>query len=274
MPELPEVETVARSLEAGQGTGSTILGRTIQRAAVAWNKTVAAPSATAFKKRIVGQQVTGVGRRAKFIRLDLSEDVLLVHLRMSGDLLFGRSDSPIGKYSRLQLYLDDGLQLSFDDARKFGRVWLVKDPEDVLGGLGPEPFDPALTPKAVHGLIHARKRQLKPLLLDQSFVAGLGNIYADEALHGARLHPLTSAHTISAKQSADLLAAIRAVLKEGIRRNGASIDWVYRGGDFQNHFKVYQRTGKPCPRCATPIERIVVGQRGTHFCPNCQIAPE
>jgi formamidopyrimidine-DNA glycosylase len=273
MPELPEVETVARSLEAGQGTGASILGRTVQRAKIAWPKTVATPSAAAFKKRIRGQQVNGVGRRGKFIRLDLDDYTLLVHLRMSGDLLFGRSKSPIGKYSRLQLYFDDGLQLSFDDARKFGRVWLVEDPAEVLGGLGPEPFNPALKPRSFYKLLHPRKRQLKPLLMDQSFIAGLGNIYVDEALHTARLHPLASAHDLNAKQAADLLNAIRTVLKEGIRRNGASIDWVYRGGDFQNHFQVYQRTGEPCPRCGTPIERIVVGQRGTHLCPKCQRAP-
>jgi formamidopyrimidine-DNA glycosylase len=111
---------------------------------------------------------------------------------------------------------------------------------------------------------------LKPLLLDQTFLAGLGNIYADEALHQALLHPLTPANQVSPGQAERLWLAIRDVLEEGIRRNGASIDWVYRGGDFQNYFRVYRRTGKPCQRCGTQIQRILVGQRATHFCPNCQ----
>jgi formamidopyrimidine-DNA glycosylase len=115
-----------------------------------------------------------------------------------------------------------------------------------------------------------RRRQLKPLLLDQTFVAGLGNIYADEALWVAKLHPLASSATLSKPQSAALLRGIRKVLAEGIRRNGASIDWVYRGGEFQNHFHAYQRTGEKCPRCGSKIKRIAVGQRSTHFCPTCQ----
>jgi formamidopyrimidine-DNA glycosylase len=118
-----------------------------------------------------------------------------------------------------------------------------------------------------------RKRQLKPLLLDQSFIAGLGNIYTDEALHLARLHPLSLSNQLAPSQSETLLMAIRSVLEEGIRHNGASIDWVYRGGDFQNHFRAYQRTGQPCLVCGTPILRITLGQRGTHFCPTCQPPP-
>ena len=119
-------------------------------------------------------------------------------------------------------------------------------------------------------MLHRRSRQLKPLLMDQRFIAGLGNIYTDEALHLAKLHPLAVSDQLTREESARLLAAIREVLGEGIRRNGASIDWVYRGGDFQNYFSVYGRAGSPCPNCGTPIERLVVGQRGTHICPNCQ----
>ncbi|MCW5875677.1 MAG: bifunctional DNA-formamidopyrimidine glycosylase/DNA-(apurinic or apyrimidinic site) lyase [Anaerolineales bacterium] len=269
MPELPEVETVARSLVSGQG-GASILGRQVSRAKVAWARSVAAPGAAAFQRRIAGQRVQDVGRRAKFIQISLDEDTLLVHLRMSGDLLLGYQEPPLGAHSRLQVYFDDGLQLSFNDPRKFGRVWLLADPGAVFAGLGPEPFDPALTPKRFGAMLTARRRQLKPLLLDQSFIAGLGNIYADEALWEARLHPLELASRLDAAQAAALLRAVRKVLKEGIRRNGASIDWVYRGGDFQNYFKVYQQTGEPCPRCGTPISRIVLGQRSTHFCARCQ----
>ncbi len=174
-------------------------------------------------------------------------------------------------HDRLILRLSDDRTLVFTDPRKFGRVWLVDDPAEIFKELGPEPLSDDFTPTRLYANLHAQHRQLKPLLLDQSFLAGLGNIYTDEALHMARLHPLTSSDAVSLEEAEILWMAIRAVLEEGIRRNGASIDWVYRGGDFQNHFRVYGRQGQPCPVCGTKIERIVVGQRGTHYCPTCQV---
>ncbi len=273
MPELPEVETIARSLISGQNGTGGLVGHTIARARVGWKRTIASPSAQSFLRRIKDQNVNGVGRRGKFIKIDLSKDTLLIHLRMSGDLLLGNSVKPLGSHSRVQLYFEDDFQLSFNDPRKFGRVWLVADAAEVTGQLGPEPLDPALTSKAFHNMLTSRNRQLKPLLLDQTFLAGLGNIYADEALWVARLHPLAASSSLDARQSGKLLKSIRKVLEEGIARNGASIDWVYRGGDFQNHFKVYQQTGESCPRCGTPIKRTLVGQRSTHFCPRCQPVP-
>ncbi len=166
--------------------------------------------------------------------------------------------------------LSDNLSLIFNDPRKFGRVWLTADPDEVLGELGPKPLDPSFTPQAFYERLHKRHRLLKPLLLDQSFIAGLGNIYTDEALHMARLHPLSQSNSVTPEQVDSLWRAVRAVLEEGIRSNGASIDWVYRGGEYQKHFRVYGRDGEPCPVCGTEIERLTVGQRGTHFCPNCQ----
>ncbi len=138
------------------------------------------------------------------------------------------------------------------------------------GELGPEPFSKKFTPTWLHTALHSKHRQIKPLLLDQTFLAGLGNIYTDKSLNVAKLHPLMISDAITLKQAEALHDAIRNVLKEGIRRNGASFDWVYRGGEFQNYFRVYDRAGKPCPTCGTNIERILVGQRSTHFCPNCQ----
>ena len=270
MPELPEVETVAQSLIDGQNVSDGILGLRVAKAEVAWPRTIAEPSADEFVHRIRGQRIDGVGRRAKYIRIDLSEDSLLVHLRMTGELVLDAHDAPLSKYSQVQFYFAGGLRLSFNDARKFGRIWLVADPEQVLANLGPEPLDSALKPAAFHKMLTSRKRQLKPLLLNQSFIAGLGNIYADEALHYARLHPLASSADVDPDQSRELLKGIRKVLRDSIKANGSSIDWAYRGGEFQNKFKVYQQTGEPCPRCGTPIERLVVGQRGTHICPNCQ----
>jgi len=237
-----------------------------------WARTLAEPSAEEFEHRVLKQEIEDIRRRGKFLIFRLSRDWLLLHLRMSGDLLVRPSGTPPASHDRLVLELEGNIQLAFNDARKFGRVWLVSEVDTVVEQLGPEPLDEAFTAQDLYERLHATRRQLKPLLLDQSFMAGLGNIYVDEALNLAKLHPLIPANTLSQAQAGRLLESIRAVLQDGIRRNGASIDWVYRGGDFQNYFRVYQRTGQPCPDCGTPVERIVVGQRGTHFCPNCQPA--
>jgi formamidopyrimidine-DNA glycosylase len=203
---------------------------------------------------------------------------------MSGDLLIKEGTIKPEKHDRLILRVVPApgtaqmdiekrnlSNLVFNDTRKFGRVWLTENPEEVLGKLGPEPFSRNFTPEWLHTALHGKHRQLKPLLLDQTFLAGLGNIYSDEALNLAKLNPLAASDSITAKQAEALHEAIRRVLQEGIRRNGASIDWVYRGGEFQNYFRVYDREGKPCPLCGTKIQRIVVGQRSTHYCPNCQM---
>lgn len=277
MPELPEVETIARKLRPH------LLGRTIQEADVRWSRTLALPSPRKFKELIKGQEIKEVTRRAKYFILRFSDLSLLIHLRMSGDLVIKDSKIKPEKHDRLILKLlpalssDESVKgngssnLVFNDTRKFGRVWLTANPEEVLGKLGPEPFGRNFTPEWLHTALHGRHRQLKPLLLDQTFLAGLGNIYSDEALNLAKLHPLAASDSITAKQAEALHAAIRSVLKEGIRRNGASIDWVYRGGEFQNYFRVYDREGKSCPTCGTEIQRISVGQRSTHFCPKCQV---
>jgi formamidopyrimidine-DNA glycosylase len=146
----------------------------------------------------------------------------------------------------------------------------VPDTKQLFASLGPEPDDPALTPQTFHAMLQQKKRQIKPLLLDQHFIAGLGNIYTDEALFTAGIHPLRTSESLDLREAEKLLAAIRLTLRNGIEANGASFDWVYRGGSFQNHFQVYQKTNSPCPCCALPIQKTMVGQRGTHFCPNCQ----
>jgi formamidopyrimidine-DNA glycosylase len=275
MPELPEVETIARALRQGGRLldgkpAPSILQRPVQSAHLLWERSLAVPAPAELQSRLPGQAIVDVSRRGKFLALHLTRDTLLVHLRMSGDLFALPVGEGLPDYTRFYADLEGNLRLVFNDARKFGRLWLVSDPQQILGGLGPEPLDESFTADDLYDLLHARRRQLKPLLLDQTFLAGLGNIYADEALHLAGLHPLRDSAGISREEATRLWNAIRQVLEEGIRRNGASIDWVYRGGDFQNSFRVYQRTGEPCPVCGTPIERITVGQRGTHFCPHCQ----
>jgi formamidopyrimidine-DNA glycosylase len=193
---------------------------------------------------------------------------------MSGDLLIKNSTIGPEKHDRLILKLTGNKSLVFNDTRKFGRVWLTADQEEVLGKLGPEPFSREFTPQWLYTALYNKKRQLKPLLLDQTFIAGLGNIYTDEALHMAKLHPLAPSDSVTGEQAAALHEAVRKVLRAGIRRNGASIDWAYRGGQFQNYFRVYDREGTPCPVCGTEIQKIIVGQRGTHICPNCQTIGE
>ncbi len=291
MPELPEVETIARILrgDAHPNEGATppgvgnarafrdapreesILNREILGAEIFWPKTVAAGE-PGFVARITGQSIRSVGRRAKFLIIQCSEDALIIHLRMSGDIVLRPAGTPAAKHDRVTWQLSGGLDMAFNDTRKFGRVWLFDDPAALFAGLGPEPLEDAFTPEGLYDALQTRSRQIKPLLLDQGFLAGVGNIYADESLHRARLHPLRIASSITPAEAAALHTHIRAVLEEGIARNGSSIDWVYRGGEFQHDFRVYGRDGEPCYNCGTPIRRIVVGQRGTHFCPTCQPA--
>lgn len=270
MPELPEVETIRRALRDGERGGEPLLGHRVVGSHLLWERTLAEPTPEEFQDRIIGQTIRGFGRRAKYLLIQLDRDTLIIHLRMSGDLLVEKESDPVAPHHRFMLIFEDQTRLAFNDTRKFGRIWLLDDPAMLFEKLGPEPFDESLTPERFHALLSARSRQLKPLLLDQSFIAGLGNIYTDEALHRSHLHPQTLACDLTPAQSGDLLENIRSVLKAGIDANGASIDWVYRGGGFQNQFQVYDRKGKPCYQCGTAIERIVVGQRGTHICPQCQ----
>lgn len=276
MPELPEVETIVRALQNGGRGSPPLIGRVLQKAELRWQRSLADPQPQAFLEQIRHQPVKAVTRRGKFILIHLNQAALLIHLRMSGDLRLepaadeSGSPAPPAAHDRVIFYFTDGWRLAFNDPRKFGRIWLVEDPQTFLNGLGPEPLDESLTAAEFHRRLSRFQRQLKPLLLDQSFIAGLGNIYTDEALHLARLHPLSPSRLLSSEDAARLLSAIRSVLQEGIRRNGASIDWVYRGGSFQNHFRAYGRSGQPCPECGTPIARLIIGQRSTHFCPACQ----
>ena len=277
MPELPEVETIVRKLTGiHKSAVLSIIDREIQDALVLWDGTLANQLPGDFIARVKHQSVQSVKRRGKSLVFTLSKDTLLIHLRMSGDLRLENvidrtgKEIPLQKHDRLVLIFTSGVRLAFNNPRKFGRGWLVSDPDEILGDLGPEPLDKALDAGRFYGLLQQHKRQLKPLLMDQHFIAGMGNIYTDEALYRAKLHPLRRSSTLTKGQSTCLLDSLRSVLKEGIRRNGASIDWIYRGGDFQNYFNVYGRAGDPCPTCGTPIERLVVGQRGTHVCPHCQ----
>lgn len=270
MPELPEVETIRRGLISGSDGVPSLVHQRITSVDLFWPKTVASPDPLQFIQGLQQREIVNLSRRGKFLLINLDHGTLIFHLRMSGDLRMQPAGEPTQKHDRLQLNFNSGWKLVFNDTRKFGRAWLTEDPQKVLSGIGPEPLDPDLTPDKFDAMLQVRSRQIKPLLMDQRFLAGLGNIYTDEALFSAGIHPLQRSDTLTQPEAEQLLAAIREVLQQGILAKGASIDWVYRGGDFQNHFQVYKRTGSPCPRCGTPIQRIVVGQRSTHFCPVCQ----
>jgi formamidopyrimidine-DNA glycosylase len=270
MPELPEVETIARKLREGCGGEPSILGREILSVEIRHPKPIAFPAVKTVGEQMRGQTFCDISRRGKFLVCRLSDRYLLIHMRMSGDVQVLPTRQQLRKHDHVIWHLSGGLDLRFHDPRRFGRIWLVDSPRRVLGSLGPEPLAPEFTAARLGELLRARRRQLKPLLLDQTFLAGLGNIYTDEALHRARLHPLRRSDTLSKEEVARLWHGIRAALKVGIAQDGASIDWVYRGGEFQNHFRVYGRGGERCKRCGAKVRRIVVGQRSTYFCPRCQ----
>ena len=280
MPELPEVETVARDLRP------RIVGATIIGARCSWARTLRTHTPETFAEAVAGRRVEAVGRRAKQLVIELSGDAALtIHLKMTGQLFVVPADTPEDPYVRLVLELADGREIRFRDIRKFGKVGLYgRDPVSgelvsevggaaVFAALGPEPLDDAFTLREFRRRVRRRSGRLKPLLLDQSFVAGVGHIYADEALWTARLHPLRTAGTLRPADERRLYDAIRTILAEAVERRGSSIDdYTAPDGDgsMQEHLHVYQRTGEPCPRCGRPIKRIVVGARSTHFCSWCQ----
>jgi formamidopyrimidine-DNA glycosylase len=295
MPELPEVETVARDLQRW------VAGAQITDAEVRWERTIRHPQpAEQFVAEVRGAQIDRVGRRAKSVLIHLADGrVMTVALRMTGALIVAPPGAPDDPYARVVFSLADGRELRYRDVRKFGRIGLweggglrrrrttkprrrvadVRAPYrvgDVFGRHGPEPLATTFSAARLAERLHGRSARLKTLLLDQSFVAGVGNIYADEARWRARLHPQRAADTLTAGEIARLHRALRAVLRQGIDNRGASFaDYVGADGEpgaNAERLAVYRRTGEPCLRCGTTIERLVIGQRSTHFCPHCQRA--
>jgi formamidopyrimidine-DNA glycosylase len=273
MPELPEVETIARELREAD-----LIGLTIQKALVFWERTIAQPTSTIFSQQICRQTIQSVERRGKYLVFTLSNDTLLVHLRMTGKFLIDTEDSTAHAHERVRLYLSDGRLLRYEDQRKFGKWVLTNEPEKFLEKLGIEPLSDSFTLNHLKTLLKGSKRQIKPFLLDQRFIAGIGNIYADEALWLAKIHPLRGTNSLSKKEIAALHQAIIAVLEQGIKNIGTSLGAARanyfsvsrRRGNNQYALNVFRREKLPCPRCQQLIRKIVVGQRGTHFCPHCQ----
>jgi formamidopyrimidine-DNA glycosylase len=274
MPELPEVETVVRLLVP------RMVGRSVVSVNSRWKRTLGGQSVSEFTRSLVGARVLSIWRRAKYLVFDLerggkSAGHLVGHLRMSGRMHVENAQWDPGIHVRLSFTLDDGNVFHFIDVRKFGRLVFAKNLSLVFERIGDEPLADSFTAARLHELLGERKRRLKPLLLDQSIVAGLGNIYVDESLHRARLHPLLLSTKVDAAGAKRLHSAVQKTLRAAIEREGSSFDTFYRTpegqpGGYQSRFQVYGRQGQPCRRCGTPIVKLTVSQRGTHFCPNCQ----
>jgi formamidopyrimidine-DNA glycosylase len=261
MPELPEVETVVRGLQ------NTIIGEQIMDLEVPWEKALTADNPY---ESIVGKLITGVNRRAKYIIIELDKGFLLVHLRMTGKL------TPVypEKHVTVVLHFESGNSLFFQDTRKFGRMIYTENLDQSLGHIGPEPLSDEFTPEIFYYMLQSKKRLIKPLLLDQTFLAGLGNIYVDEALYQSGIQPLSMADSIPKRLAYSLHFAIQSTLTASIKAQGTTVLNFSHGdnriGTFQEALEVYGRGNEPCVKCGTLITKIKVGQRGTHFCQHCQ----
>lgn len=269
MPELPEVETIKNEL------APYIVGRRLTGVTLLWEGIVKQPSAAEFRSRLIGQKITGLSRRGKYLTARLSnDDLLVIHLKMSGSLLLGQNSAEPPMHTRAVIHLDNGSDIFFRDPRKFGAMWLVTNGSMVTGKLGPEPLEAGFTPQVLAQRLKNRKAPIKALLCDQSVIAGVGNMYADEALFAAKIHPLRQGGSLSAQETERLHHAIQQVLRAAIGNKGASIVNYYRpGGETGTahfEFKVAHRRGETCPVCGSPIRRIPVRNRGTYFCPRCQ----
>ncbi|HEY3315180.1 MAG TPA: bifunctional DNA-formamidopyrimidine glycosylase/DNA-(apurinic or apyrimidinic site) lyase [Bacillota bacterium] len=288
MPELPEVETIRRTV------ADRAAGRLITRVEVRRDKFVEPLTPAEFAARVTGRRLAEVDRRGKYLILRLSEAAgeIVIHLKMAGRLLVCRAgevlEPKLEKHTHVVFHLAGGLELRHIDLRHFGRVSWVPGIRDRAGyaahpklkglaGLGPEPLSPDFTYDYLRVGLARRKTRIKPLLLDQSFIAGLGNIYADECLFRAGLHPERPAAGLKPREVRALYEAIQEIIAEAVAHRGTTIatyvDGEGRRGEFAAMLKAYGRTGEKCLRCGTPIERIVLGGRSTHFCPNCQKAP-
>jgi formamidopyrimidine-DNA glycosylase len=274
VPELPEVRAVVEQLQDRH-----LAGRRIAAVTVGWSRTVGSDP-EGFSETLVGRTISGFHQHGKYIFMDLRPPgVVSVHLRMSGKLYTCETGTVLTGYERVIIHLDGARDIRFDDPRKFGRVLFHHDRNEVISRLGVVPLSDAFTADRLERILAVRRRRLKPLLLDQAIISGLGNIYTDEALWRAGIHPLRMAATLTRKEIESLHTAIQEVLLEGISRGGTRLGngkgnfSVSHSGPLptnQFFLKVFGQTGKPCPRCGVPIERITVAQRGTHICPECQ----
>ena len=274
MPELPEVETIARTLEP------KLSGLTFTGMQVMLPKIVSTPSDIGlFTDRLSGKKIEQVSRRGKYLLFSLTEDYTLVfHFRMTGSLVYCQAEQPVAKHTHVVMELDNGDLLRYADMRQFGRIWLFanEDLEQLHGynTLGIEPLSTSFTTNYFRKELKSQHRQIKQILLDQTFIAGLGNIYTDEALNRAKINPETTATSLNPRAVSKLHKSIRAVLQEGINNRGTTIsdyiDGEGRSGEFQNKLRVYGKEGLPCANCGTAIVRKKIDGRSSYYCPSCQ----
>lgn len=274
MPELPEVETVRRTLQ------TLVVGKTIRRATVSLPRIIQQPEPEPFCDALAGQTIRGIGRRGKFLRFELDELVLVSHLRMEGRYGVYDAGAPVEPHTHVIFHLNGDAELRYRDVRQFGTMHLFAKGRDLqekpLNKLGIEPLEEQFTATLFARLLGPgkRKTKIKPFLLNQAFVAGLGNIYVDEVLFRAGLHPERAAGELEEEQAHRLHAAIVEVLSEAVRAGGSSVKSYVNGqgemGMFQQQLHVYGRSGEPCVRCGAPLLKTVVGGRGTHYCHSCQ----
>lgn len=266
MPELPEVETIKRELE------KAVLGKKITKVCIHHERVIRSPAPAAFQKQLKGIAIKKILRKGKLLILELSNaKALAIHLKMTGQLIYPGEDT---KETRVCFHLSNGKKLSFNDRRLFGELRIVDDWRQLqfVKGLGPEPFEVSVG--QFKAMLAAKKTKIKPLLMDQTFISGVGNLYAAEALFRARIDPARAASGLSEKEKEVLFNEICATLDEAIRYKGSSIDQYVqlsgKPGSFVSHHQVYDKEGKPCLICGTVIKRIALGGRGTYFCPKCQ----
>lgn len=273
MPELPEVETVKRSLEP------LLVNRKITGVNVYYAGVIKFPSSLEFQELIAEKEIRGINRRGKYLLFELSGGLtLVIHLRMTGQIVISPPEKQVSKHTHLVFSLSDGQEMRFIDIRKFGMIYLVPTGDwHLIGGLaslGVEPLSDDFTPQKLTELLSKKKSGIKAFLLDQTKIAGVGNIYADEALHAAGLHPERKTDMLNDAEIETLYHAVRAKLQEGIAFRGTSVrDYVDGKGEkggFQKQLKVYDRGGKPCLNCGRPLVKTTVAGRGTVFCSFCQ----
>ena len=273
MPELPEVETVKRTLTP------LVNGKKIIRLEAPRPEILAHPAAAEFAKRVEGATLQELARRGKYLLLPLDNGAtIIVHLRMTGRLLYNAADYPLQPHTHIIFHLEDGNQLRFSDTRRFGRIWLKEaDEEDTFSGiskLGPEPFGAPFGSEWLADKLGKRKINIKQGLLDQSVVAGLGNIYVDEVLYVAQIDPRRLTNQVSKQEWQRVAEAIPRILEQAIANNGTTfrdyVDGTGQKGSYMPFLEAYGRKGQPCRRCATPIEQIRLAGRSTCYCSKCQ----
>ena len=269
MPELPEVETIKNELLPH------IIGRSITEVSLSWDGIIRGIAAEEFRARLRGQKITSLTRRGKYLIFNLAgTEKLVIHLKLTGSLLIKKAGDEPERFARAIIYLDNATSLQLRDPRKFGRMWLTADLNSIIGKLGPEPLTADFSLDLFRKRLDHRSTLIKPLLLDQNFVAGIGNMYADESLFDAKIHPARPTGSLSPEEIGRLYQAIQKVLKAAIGDKGASVQNYFRpGGETGTahyQFKVAHRRGKNCLICDTPLSYLKLRNRGTYFCRQCQ----